>query len=115
MNGPPACLWRSPVGTTWEDWGVPSGAKVLTARLESAAGRVAACASCLSGQLNGYRLESSTGVPVATLWGGHPAILKTDVPVMEAWSEVRDGRKSARDGAAEATQKLNDLLKQVAA
>ena len=47
----------------------------------------------------------------ATLWGGHPVILKTDVPVMEAWTEVREGRKSVRDGAAEATQKLNELLR----
>jgi multiple sugar transport system substrate-binding protein len=47
----------------------------------------------------------------ATLWGGHPVILKTDVPVMEAWTEVREGRKSVRDGAAEATLKLNELLR----
>ena len=44
-----------------------------------------------------------------------PIILKTDGPVGEAWTEVREGRKSVRDGAAEAAQKLNDLLKQLAA
>jgi multiple sugar transport system substrate-binding protein len=54
-------------------------------------------------------------IEFATLWGGHPIILKTDVPVGEAWTEVREGRKSVRDGAAEAAQKLNDLLKQLAA
>ena len=54
-------------------------------------------------------------VEFATLWGGHPAILKTDGPVGEVWTEVREGKKTVRDGAAEVTRRLNDLLKETSA
>ena len=51
-------------------------------------------------------------IEFATLWGGHPAILKTDTPVQNAWNEVREGRKSVRDATAEVTRQLNDLLRE---
>jgi len=54
-------------------------------------------------------------IDFATLWGGHPVILKTDTPVAAAWDEIREGRKSVRDGAAEAAQQLNQLLKETSA
>lgn len=64
-----ACRWLSPLAT-WQSWGVPAGAVVTNARLQSAATRLALCSSCLSGQINGYRLETGPGQTVATLWTG---------------------------------------------
>lgn len=45
-------------------------ATVLSARLDSAGTRIAACSNCQSGSITSYRLVDALGATIATVWNG---------------------------------------------